>query len=282
MRDRRVRVWGVAVLLVGGLVASVDRAEGGSDPLSVLTAKSVLVLDNPSGKVLYARNAGEVRSIASLTKLMAALVFRQRGLALRKGTRINRQDYKVALGGSRTRLELKWTYRNRDLLHAALMASDNRAVSALGRAVRLDARGLVREMNALAKRMDLNRTHFRGPVGLHYGNVSTAWDLSRIVRRAAKDPVLRKVMGTSTYTVRPMRGYINVHYRNTDPFVGASSRLHFRATKTGFNRRAGYCIAVVVDIRGHGPVTVVLLGSRSAIARVEDLRKVFRWLGVKV
>ena len=97
----------------------------------------MLVLDNRTDKVLLSRNAGQSHSIASLTKLQAALVFLDRGLKLEQGTVINRDDWKVALDGCRTRLELKWTYRNLDLLHAALMSSDNRAVSALARATGL-------------------------------------------------------------------------------------------------------------------------------------------------
>ena len=120
--------------------------------LSKITAKSVLVLHNESGTPLFARNAAEKRAIASLTKLQAALVFRARKLNLKRGTTITRADHTVALRGARTRLELKWTYRNVDLLHAALLASDNRAVSALGRAVGLSSNGLVQAMNELAKK----------------------------------------------------------------------------------------------------------------------------------
>lgn len=263
----------VATVLAGQLSVAAAEEDGPK-----VTAKSALILHNKTGTVLYARNANEVRSIASLTKLAAALVIRARGVALDKGTTINRDDHKVGLGGCRTRLELKWTYRNRDLLHAALMASDNRAVSALGRAVKLSANGLVQAMNELAGRMGLKKTTFRGPVGIDHGNTSTAWEISRIIRKASKDPVLSGVMSKHEYDVKPMKGYLRIHYRNTNPLVGEKKRYEFIASKTGYNDEAGYCLASVVRLRRLGEVTFVLLGSKRKIDRIYDARHVLEWL----
>jgi serine-type D-Ala-D-Ala endopeptidase (penicillin-binding protein 7) len=241
-----------------------------------LTARSVLVLDK-TGKALLARNADEVRSIASLTKLMAALVFIDRGLKLDEGTIINRDDWKVALDGCRTRLELKWTYRNLDLLHAALMSSDNRAVSALARAVNLSPNALVQAMNERARRMGLAHTQFRGPVGIEPTNVSTAWEMSRIVREAARTKPLRSVMGKAEYQVKPMRGYLKVFYRNTNPTVGTKG-IAFAASKTGYNHKAGYCLAAVARVHDLGDLTIVILGSKRKAERVNDLNRILRWL----
>lgn len=243
-----------------------------------LTAKAVLVLHNKTGKALLSRQASQVRSIASLTKLQAALVVRRQGIALKKGTRITRADHKVALRGARTRLELKWVYRNSDLLHAALMASDNRATSALGRAVKLDANALVQAMNELARRQGLRSTVFKGPVGIHHGNKSNCWEVSRIARHAAKDKVLRKIMSKHDHMVKPLKGYLKVYYRNTNPLVGKTKGVAFLASKTGYNDEAGYCLAVVAKVRGLGEITVVLLGSKSKVARIYDERRIFRWL----
>jgi D-alanyl-D-alanine endopeptidase (penicillin-binding protein 7) len=252
---------------------TVVRAE-----LPKLSAKAYLVLHNKTGKVLLSRQAGDVMSIASLTKLQAAMVVRGKGLALKKGTTITRADHRVALGGARTRLELKWMYRNADLLHASLMASDNRATSALGRAVGLDANGLVNAMNQLARRMGLRKTNFKGPVGINHENKSTCWDVSRIVRRASKDAVLRKIMSKREYLVKPMRGYIKVYYRNTNPLVGEKKSVQFIGSKTGYNDAALYCLATVFKLPRLGEITLVLLGSKSKLHRVIDLRRVVRWL----
>ena len=266
------------------LGAGLPALAAGTSPSSAaelppLSAKAYLVLHNSSGKVLASLQPNEVRPIASLTKLQVALVVRARGLALDAGTEITRADYRVALRGARTRLELKWVYRNRDLLHASLMASDNRATNALGRAVKLDSAALVAAMNELAMRMGLKKTSFRGPVGIDHANVSTAWEVARLVRQAAKDPVLSKVMGTARYQVKPLRGYLKVHYRNTNPLVGSKKHpVTFLATKTGFNDQARYCLASVVRLPGLGEVTYVLLGSKSKYARVLDQRNIIRWL----
>ena len=242
-----------------------------------LNAKAVLVLDTKTGKALLARRATEVRSIASLTKLQAALVMMDKGLKLDEGTTITRDDHKVAVKGCRTRLELKWIYSNRDLLHAALLASDNRAVSALGRAVGLHANALVQAMNERARREGLKKTVFKGPVGIDHGNQSTAWEIARIVRAASKNKTLAAIMGKKEHTVKPKKGYIKVVYRNTNTVVGAKN-LHFLASKTGYNDKAGYCLATVVKAKGLGTLSVVLLGSKTKYGRIMDLKRVISWL----
>jgi serine-type D-Ala-D-Ala endopeptidase (penicillin-binding protein 7) len=252
-------------------------AERDRDGGPKLSAKAVLVIDNRTDKVLLGRNAAEVRSMASLTKLMAALVFMDRGLKLGEGTVINRDDWKVALDGCRTRLELKWTYRNLDLLHAALMASDNRAVSALSRATGLGPNGLVQAMNERARKMGLKGTHFVDPVGIDPGNVSTANEVARIVREASRNKVLRSIMGKAEYQVKPMRGYLKVAYRNTNPLVGTKS-LSFQASKTGFNHVAGYCLATVLGVADLGNLTVVLMGGKKKADRPIDVNRILRWL----
>jgi len=266
-------------VLLGGLVSSSSAAadlEKDRDGGPKLSAKAVLVLDG-NGKPLLARRADEVRSIASLTKVQAALVMLDRGLKLDAGTVISRDDWKVALDGCRTRLELKWTYRNLDLLHAALMSSDNRAVSALGRAVGLQANGLVQAMNERARKVGLKSTHFIGPVGIEPGNVSTAWEVSKIVREASKHRALRSIMGKAEYQVKPMKGYLKVVYRNSNPLVG-NKGMSFLASKTGYNHAAGYCLATVLQVRDLGGLTIVLLGAKHKADRPNDMTRILRWL----
>ena len=253
---------------------TVDRDRDGGPKLS---SRAVLVIDNRTDKVLLSRNASAVRSIASLTKLQAALVLLDRGLKLGEGTVITRDDWKVALDGCRTRLELKWTYRNLDLLHAALMSSDNRAVSALARASGLNANGLVQAMNERARRVGLKQTHFVGPVGIEPGNVSTATEIARIVREASRSKVLRGIMGKAEYQVKPMRGYLKVQYRNSNPLVGTKG-LAFIASKTGYNHSAGYCLATAVKVPDLGNITVVLLGAKQKADRSIDMNRILRWL----
>lgn len=257
--------------------AGAEPVERDRDGGPKLSARAVLVIDNKTGRTLLARNADQVRSIASLTKVMGALVFLDRGLKLDKGTEINRDDWKVALDGCRTRLELKWTYRNQDLLHAALMASDNRAVSALGRAVGLSSNGLVQAMNERARKMGLKKTQFVGPVGIEPGNVSTAAEVAKIIREASRERTLRSIMGKAEYQVKPLRGYLKHFYRNSNTLVGTKG-IGFQASKTGYNHKAGYCLASVVNVGDVGNLTVVLLGCKRKPERTIDLNRILRWL----
>jgi len=243
-----------------------------------LHSHAVLAIRAKDGKALISKNASEVRSIASISKVMASLVFMERGLKVEEGTVINREDWGVALDGCRTRLELKWTYRNHDLIHAALLASDNRAVSALGRAVGLNANGLALAMTEKARALELKNTRFVDPVGISPENISTAWEVSRFVRAASLIKVLSEVMGKKDHLVVPMRGYIKVRYRNTNPLVGEVSGVKFLATKTGYNHKAGYCIACVVEVAGVGAVTITILGAKTKAHRIVDLRSIIQWL----
>jgi D-alanyl-D-alanine endopeptidase (penicillin-binding protein 7) len=266
------------VSVLSPLPASLADTAKGRRSRPALTAKAVWVTDQKSGKVLLQQNADQVRSIASLTKLQAALVVTDRGLKLEEGTVISRDDWKVALGGCRTRLELKWTYRNRDLLGAALMSSDNRAVSALGRAVGLHATALVQAMNEKARQMGLRKTRFRDPVGIDPGNVSTAREVAKIVRVAGRNRTLSRIMGRRALRVRPMRGYLTRRFGNSNALVGRTEGLRFLASKTGYNSQAGYCVAVVVRIGKIGTYSVVLLGSKSKFHRINDQKKTLAWL----
>lgn len=251
-----------------------------SDPVSArrrrprsqprVRSKAVLMVSFDGRKVLHQRHASQVRSIASLSKLMAALVIMDHKLKLDAVTTISSVDVQVGSGGCRTRLLRGMKVKNRDLLHAALLASDNRAISAMGRAVGLTPQKLVAAMNARARKMKLRRTRFLDPVGIHHGNVSTAYEVAKILRQAVLHPVLQKVMRTRNYYFRPIwpkRRSINYH--NTNALV---HRLRFPVYggKTGFNNRAGYCFASAMRLPGVGPVLAVFLGSSSKARRFAD------------
>lgn len=247
-----------------------------SDPVSArrrrpkIRSKAVLLVSFDGRKVLHQRHAGQVRSIASLSKLMAALVVMDHKLKLDAITTISSVDVQVGSGGCRTRLLKGMKVRNKDLLHAALLASDNRAISALGRAVGLTPKRLVAAMNARARKMKLTRTRFLDPVGINHGNVSTAYEVAKILRQAVLNPVLQKVMRTRNYFFHPIwpkRRSINYH--NTNALV---HRLRFPVYggKTGFNNKAGYCFASAMRLPGVGPVLAVFLGSSSKTRRFAD------------
>lgn len=253
---------------------SQKEARGDKGPR--INAKSVLMVSFDGRKVLYEKGAAEVRSIASLSKLMAAIVVVERKLDPEGITVISPEDAKVALGGCRTRLLRGMKVRNRDLLHAALLASDNRAIPALGRAVGLSPAQLVEAMNARASKMGLSRTQFHDPVGIHHGNTSTAFEMAKILRAAVLHPVLQKVMRSQTYYFRPVwpKGRA-IHYYNTNALV---HRLQYPVYggKTGFNNKAGYCFASAMRLPGVGPVLAVILGSSSKSQRFSDFFSMLR------
>ena len=239
-----------------------------------IRSKAVLMVSFDGRKVLHQRHAGQVRSIASLSKLMAALVIMDHKLRLDAITTISAVDAAVGSGGSRTRLLKGMKVHNRDLLHAALLASDNRAISAMGRAVGLTPQKLVAAMNARAHKMKLHRTRFLDPVGIHHGNVSTAYEIAKILRQAVLHPVLQKVMRTRNYFFRPVwPKNRSINYHNTNALV---HRLRFPVYggKTGFNNKAGYCFASAMRLPGVGPVLAVFLGSSSKTRRFADFYSV--------
>src|SRR4051812_518560 len=133
-------------------------------------AQAAVVVDLEGNEELFTKNADEVRPIASISKLMAVLVVLDKNLDMDAATTMTESDKIIATGGARSRLPIGLSFTNRDLLHAALMASDNRAVPALGRAVGLEPQQLVAAMNAKAKELGLKNTTFEDPVGLNSNN----------------------------------------------------------------------------------------------------------------
>src|SRR5690348_2574113 len=164
-----------------------------ADDLPEVKSKAAIVIDAESGAEIFGKDADEIRAIASTTKIFVAMAVRKKGLDLDAWTTITRADARSARGGSRTRLDVGNTFTNKDLLRAMLMASDNRAPTALGRAAGMTPDQLVAAMNGIAKDLHLKRTTFTDPTGLR-GNVSTAREMAIALRAALEDDVLRAIM----------------------------------------------------------------------------------------
>src|SRR5689334_10328114 len=143
------------------------------------------------------------------------MAVRAKNVDLDSWTKITKDDAKCARGGSRTRLDVGDEFRNEDLLRAMLIASDNRAPSALGRACGLDPDGLIDEMNAIAKKLHLTRTHFTDPTGLR-GNVSTAREMALALRAALADDKLKEIMGDDFQEVVPKGHHRGIGYGTTN------------------------------------------------------------------
>ncbi len=184
-------------------------------------------------------------------------------------------DWKVAEGGCRTRLRVGRSYRNIDLLYAAILSSDNRAVPALGRAAGLSPGALTRAMNRKVRALGLRKTHFVEPTGISHDNVSTAWEMITILRAASRYRILRRVMSTPSRTITEMGTGRKITYFNTN-VLSRSSGWRIFATKTGFNDAAGYSVAFAYTDRVLGNVAVVVLGSSSKWQRFRDARFLVR------
>ena len=141
------------------------------------------------GRAVFAKNPDKERPIASISKLAATLVVAEKGVELEGLSTINKNDIEVAKGGARSRLFEGMTLSNRDLLHSALMGSDNRAIPALGRAVKLTPAQLTTAMNAKARALGLKNTRFHEPTGLSTGNVSTPREIIAMLRAVMANPI---------------------------------------------------------------------------------------------
>jgi D-alanyl-D-alanine endopeptidase (penicillin-binding protein 7) len=247
-----------------------------------IQAQSAAVVDLNSGEELIAKNADEERPIASISKLMATLVVLDRKLDLDGETVMTDSDRQIASGGARSRLPVGLAFTNRDLLHAALMASDNRAVPALGRAVGLDPTGLVAAMNAKAKDLGMQHTRFEDPVGLSANNVSTARELVMLLRAVAKNELIAEITEKPTYQAHPVgKPRWIIDYVNTD-VLARGKRWEVITGKTGYTDIALYCLAIAVKMNPEGlgprPVAMVFLGAVGKMTRFGDFGRVAQWL----
>jgi serine-type D-Ala-D-Ala endopeptidase (penicillin-binding protein 7) len=229
-------------------------------------AQGALVLDE-NGREIFARRPDVERPIASISKLAAALVVVDRGLDLDGRTTISKGDCDVARGGARSRLLQGMTLSNRDLLHAALMGSDNRAVPALGRAVKLGPAELARAMTAKARALGLKHTRFRDPTGLSIENVSTPRETIGLLKAVMAHPVLGPIAARIEYDAhpvdRPPVRYFNTHRPAT------RSNVQVLGGKTGYNNEARYCLVLGARIEGR-PYYMSFLANEGKLTRFGD------------
>lgn len=253
---------------------SIARATGlhtAPDPLD-LNSAAVLVLDQESGRTLYEKNAGAVLPIASITKLMTAMVVLEAGDSLQELIEITEADVDTEKHSS-SRVRVGATLTRGELLQLALMSSENRAAHALARRSRLGLTGFVAAMNAKARALGMSDTQYSDPTGLSSRNVSTARDLSRLVRAAADQPLVRQ-FSTATDMIASVPN--QQVFRNTNRLI-RSGDWEIDISKTGYISEAGRCLVMQVRIQGR-PTTVVLLDAFASQARATDAIRIRRWL----
>ncbi|MDW8469056.1 MAG: serine hydrolase [Burkholderiales bacterium] len=260
----------VLALAVGFAQAREPRAE--PDRLA-LRASAALVQDATSGETLYAKNDSAVVPIASLTKLMTALVIVESGVDLAQRVVISEEDFDT-LKGTRSRLAAGSVFTREELLLLALMASENRAAAALARTFPGGSAAFVAQMNARARLLGMADTRFVDASGLSPANVSSAHDLARLAAAAYAHPIIRE------YSTRE-RAVVQVfgrpqEFRNTNALV-RSGQWDIGLSKTGYIAEAGRCLVMRVRMASRDLV-VVLLDSWGKHARAADAARIRRWL----
>jgi serine-type D-Ala-D-Ala endopeptidase (penicillin-binding protein 7) len=240
-----------------------------------IRAAAAIVFNPVNGQVLYEENSQDKRSIASITKVMTALVFLEDNPDLNSDITVERSDVFAA---STTYLKANDQITASELLHLLLIASDNGAARALARSSHGGTSQFVERMNEKAIELGLENTSFADPSGLNPDNVSSAFDLSHLITFAANDDRISSIMRTPTYTVATNRRSIPIHSTNHLLMAGD---VEVMGGKTGFIGKAGYCLATLLRLPQGDPVAVVVLGARSNNGRFWETRHLFKWLSDK-
>ena len=232
-----------------------------------------LIVDEHSADELLAKQADQAMPIASITKLMTALVVLEARQPLEETIKITKADRDIEPGG-RSRLVVGSSLTRGELLHLALMSSENRAANALGRHYPGGIPGLLTAMNAKAKALGMKSARFTDATGLSSGNVASPRDLVKLVNATSRVPLIREYSTDSEEIVQV--GQHQVEYRNTNVLVRKPD-WDVVVQKTGFTNAAGQCLVMKTIIEDR-PVVMVLMNSFGKYTRVADAQRVRKWM----
>tara|TARA_B110000003_G_scaffold77566_1_gene79098 strand:- start:30 stop:941 length:912 start_codon:yes stop_codon:yes gene_type:complete len=241
----------------------------------IVRSSKAMVVNQDSGRVIYQKNAYSSASIASLTKLMTAMVIIDSGIDLNVKVKISKQDIdKLKWTGSRIPIGTKLS--RLQLLKISLMSSDNRAASALSRSYPSGKKGFIKAMNIKALQLGMHNSKFKDPTGLDKRNISTARDLVRMVGAAYQYPLIRELTTTVSGKVRVGRKKQSIGFKNTNSLV-RKGQWNIGLSKTGFIREAGRCLVMQTVINNEA-VIMVLLNSYGKYTRIADAKRIKRWM----
>lgn len=252
-----------------GQLAGLHMAQ---DPLS-LRSSVALVIDQDTQEVLLSKNDHAVLPIASLTKLMTGVIINEARLPMDEMVTITQDDVDTEKGSS-SRLRVGATLSRGELLHLALMSSENRAAHALGRTYPGGMAAFVAQMNGKAQALGMKDTRYVEPTGLSSRNRSSAHDLALLVQAASSDPVLRELSTSSGHQV--VLGRQTLQYNNTNRLVH-SPEWEIGLQKTGYISEAGQCLVMQVKVAGR-KLIMVFLDSAGKLSRLGDAERVKRWV----
>ena len=267
------------LLAFAGICATPARAAASADHLALanssrplsLKSNAVLVVDQDSGQTLLAKNPDTVVPIASLTKLMTALVVLDAHQPMDEELQVTADDTD-SFRHSSSRLAVGTRLDRSQMLLLALMSSENRAALSLSRNYPGGRRAFIAQMNAKAKALGMTSTHFADPAGLSNDSVSTARDLHRLLSAAYAQPLIR---ADSTHPEEVMRiGRRNLTFLNTNRLARRQSGdWDIQVQKTGFTNEAGRCLVMQVKVMGHR-LSMIFLDSVGTLTRFADAQRV--------
>lgn len=241
-----------------------------------LRAEAAIIYDPQTGHVLWEQNSTNQRSIASITKVMTATVFLEDAPDSNREVLITAADMR---GASTTYLRAGYKVSVDNLLHLMLIGSDNAAARVLARISPYGSVGFIDRMNEKAAELGLDDTHYADPSGLLNANVSSAYDMARLISFATTDERIGSIMRMPQYSFNVGRRTITLN--STNQLVRGGD-VDVVGGKTGFIRAAGYCLATLLRLPQGGPqVAVVVLGAHSNAGRFWETRHLFNWLSTK-
>jgi D-alanyl-D-alanine endopeptidase (penicillin-binding protein 7) len=250
------------------------KVEFGADGLPLFKSTAVMVVDLDDGKTIYAKNPRNVAPIASITKLMTAMVVLDADLPLDEMVYIDTADFDF-LKHTHSRLELGTGLPRREMLRLALMSSENRAAASLARSYPGGTAAFTAAMNQKAVQLHMNNSHFVDSTGLSSDNVSTAQDLVKMVKAAYSYPLIREFTTTSAHAIETMTGR-NLQYGNTNGLV-RNPTWDIGLSKTGYISQAGRCLVMQAKIAARA-VVIVLLDASDKYTRAADANLIKKWL----
>ncbi|HVY06214.1 MAG TPA: D-alanyl-D-alanine endopeptidase [Burkholderiales bacterium] len=242
-----------------------------------LRSSAVLVVAQDSGEQLFAKNVDQIMPIASITKLMTAMVVLDSGLPLLETIEIDKEDIDRRKG-SHSKLQVGTSLMRAEMMKLALMASENRAAASLARNFPGGTDAFVAAMNQKAAELGMANTHFEDPTGLTPDNVSTAEDLAKMVAAAHTYPLIREYTTSDSFKIESedKRRRRLLSYVNSNRLI-KSRQWDIGLSKTGYISEAGRCLVMQAMI-AEKPVIIVLLDSWGKLSRIADANRIKRWI----
>ena len=239
-----------------------------------LSSLAAMVVDAENNNVLYQKNSNRTLPIASISKLMSAMVVLDSNPDMKQVLTISNDDVD-RLKGSSSRLTVGTTMTRQDMLHVGLMSSENRAIHAMARAYPGGLDAFMKAMNKKAADLGMNNTVFYDPTGLDPRNQSTAQDLVRMVKAAYEYPLIRQYSTSNNGAVKTSKGKVE-KYHNSNRLIHTGD-WDIKLQKTGYIREAGRCMVVYANIKNK-PLIIVLMNAPSTTMRVNDANSMRSWV----